>query len=142
MKADASSRFVIDASVAVCWCFEDKKTPYTEEILGRMEEAEIFVPSIWPFEITNALLMAERRKRITASQSTVFLEQLENFNIVVDQALFSRIFGRLFDEARQWGLTSYDAAYLELALRQGLHLATLDDQLKKAAKAMGVLIAR
>lgn len=141
-KAGDSDRLVIDASVAVSWCFEDEGTPYTEWVLSRMAEgAEAVVPPLWSFETVNALLQAERRKRLTAAQATVFLEQLESFNIVVDSASLSRVFGWVFLEARQQNLTAYDAAYLELALRRGLPLATLDDNLKRAAKDLGVPMA-
>ena len=139
MKATVSNRLIIDASVTVAWCFEDEKTSYTEEVFDQMVDgAEAAVPPLWSFEIVNALLQAERRKRITTAQATLFLEQVGNFNIVVDSAPRSRIFEWIFLEARQQNLTSYDAAYLELALRRGLPLATLDDQLKKAAKDLGI----
>ena len=142
MKAGVSNRLVIDASMTVAWCFEDKKTSYTEGAFGKMVEgAEAVVPSLWPFEIVNALLQAERRKRITAAQATTFLEQVGNFNIVIDSAPRSRIFDWVFLEARQQNLTAYDTAYLELALRRGLPLATLDANLKKAAKDLGVPLA-
>mgnify|MGYP001617610681 CR=1 FL=1 len=142
-QAGVSDRLVLDASVAVSWCFADEETPYTEWVLKQMAEgAEAVVPSLWPFETVNALLQAERRKRLTTAQATVFLKQLESFNIVVDSASLSRVFDWIFLEARQQNLTAYDAAYLELSLRRGLPLATLDDNLKKAAKDLGVPIAR
>lgn len=142
MKAGVSDRLVIDASVTVAWCFEAEKTPYTEEILERIYQgAEAVVPSLWSFEIVNALLQAERRKRITAAQATVFLKQLEGFNLVIDSTPLPRVFEWIFLEARQQNLTAYDAAYLELALRRGLPLATLDANLKRAAKDLGVPIA-
>lgn len=141
MKADDSSRVVLDASVAVAWCFEDEKTPYNDRLLSYVEDGgEAVVPSVWPLEVGNALLMAERRGRLTPAQSTLFLEKLGDFNIAMDPTPISRAFGRIFDEARQWNLTVYDAAYLELALRQGLRLATVDNHLKKAAKSIGVLL--
>ncbi len=141
MQAAASDRLVLDASIAVSWCFEDEQTSYTERMLDRLAGgAEAVVPSLWPFEIAHALVTAERHKRLTAAQSTVFLEHVGSFDITVDVAPLSRIFGRVVDEARQWRLTAYDAAYLELALRQGLPLVTLDDTLKKAAHAMGVRV--
>jgi len=141
-KAGVSDRLVIDASVAVSWCFEDEGTSYTEWVLNQMAEGtEAVVPSLWPFETVNALLQAERRRRLTAAQATVFLEQLESFNIVVDSVPLSRVFDWVFLEARQQDLTAYDAAYLELAFRRGLPLATLDDNLKRAAKDLGVSIA-
>lgn len=141
MKADGN-RFVIDASVALAWCFEEEKTPYTEWVLDRVAEGtEAMVPAIWPLEILNVLLMAEQHKRLTASQANVFLEQLERFSITIDAPPLTLMFDRIASEARRWHLTAYDAAYLELAFRHGLSLATLDEDLKKAAKALGVPVA-
>ena len=135
----AANRFVMDASLAAAWWFEDEKTSYTERTLDFMAQgAEAVVPSPWSFEIVNALLVAERRKRLTAAQSTVFLDQLENFNISLDTAPLPRIFGHVLAQARQWNLTAYDAAYLEVALRRGLPLATVDETLQKVAKTVGV----
>ena len=141
MKVDVNP-FVIDASMSLAWCFEEEKTPDTEWALDRVAEgAEVVVPAIWPLEILNVLLIAEQRKRLTTSQVDVFLEQLKQFAITVDIPPLTVMFDRIASEARRWRLTSYDAAYLELALRRGLPLATLDDRLKKAAKAMGVPVA-
>lgn len=142
MKATASDRLVVDASVTVAWCFEDEKTPYTEEILNKMiQGAEALVPSHWPLEIVNALLQAEKRKRLTTAQATLFLKQLEGFKITTDSTPLPRVFDWILLEARRQNLTAYDAAYLELALRSGLPLATLDTNLKRAAKDLGVPIA-
>ena len=141
MKA-AANRFVIDASIAVAWCFDDEKTQFTERTLDQIADgAEVVVPALWPFEVANALLIAERRKRLTTAQSTAFLNELESLNISIDAASLLRTFNQVLVEARQYNLTAYDAAYLELALRRGLPLATLDDNLKKAAKAVGVPFA-
>lgn len=141
MKADGN-RFVIDASVSLAWCFEEEKTLYTEWMLDRVAEgAEAVVPAIWPLEILNVLLIAERHKRLTESQANVFLEQLKRFSITIDAPALTLMFDRVTAEARRWHLTAYDAAYLELALRHGLPLATLDEGLRKAAKAIGVPVA-
>ncbi len=141
MKA-AAKELVIDASIAVAWCFDDEKTPYTELVLNRMAEGvEASVPAVWSFETANALLMAERRRRLTTSQSSFFLDQLSNFNIRIDNAIAPHIFGAVMSEARRWHLTVYDASYLELALRRNLPLATLDETMKKAAKILGISMA-
>ena len=138
MKADINP-LVVDASVSLAWCFEEEKTPYTESVLDHAARgAELIVPPVWLLEMTNVLLIAERRKRLTASQADLFLDQLEHFNISVDVPSISRAFGRFFDEARQWHLSSYDASYLELAMRRGAPLATLDVDLKRAARIAGV----
>ncbi len=141
MKADAD-HLVIDASVSLAWCFEEEKTPYTEWVLDRMAEgAGAVVPAIWPLEILNVLLIAEKHKRLTALQANVFLEQLKKFSVTIDAPPLTLMFDRIISEARRWNLTAYDAAYLELALRRGLPLATLDEHLKKAAKSLGVPLA-
>ncbi len=135
------SRFVIDASVVLAWCFEDERTPYTEGILDRLvADGEALVPAVWPAEVANALLSAERRKRITPAQTTGFLNRLTGFDIRVIPAEMTRSFDRILPVAREHGLTTYDAAYLELALRETLPLATLDAALKKAARSVGVPI--
>ena len=142
MKAIASNPFVLDSSLILSWAFADEMTPFTGWILEQMSEgAEAVVPSLWPFEITNTLLIAEKRGRLTAAKSASFLEELQNFNIVIDNLPLGRVFDRVVEEARRFALTSYDAAYLELALRRGLPLATLDNALKKAAKSVGVPLA-
>ena len=142
MKAAVSDRLVIDASVAISWYFEDERMPYAKSILMKLAEgAEAVVPSLWALETANALLQAERRGRITAAQAAAFFKQLEDFNLTVDSAPLNRVFEWIFLEARRQNLTAYDAAYLELALRRGLPLATLDTGLKKAAKDLGVPIA-
>ncbi len=143
MKATDSDRFVVDASVALSWCLKEDKSAFGEWILDRLSEgACAVVPSLWFFETTNTLLVAERRKRISPAQSAAFLESLASFNIEIDNISLPRVFDRVMSEARGWGLTAYDTAYLELASRLGLPLATLDDALKKAAKSVGIALLR
>lgn len=135
------SRFVLDASVALCWCFENQATDYTEGIFERMAAGdEASVPFIWPLEMVNALLRAERRKTLKVAQVTGFLEELSAWPIQVDTLGVGRAFQQILSTARQHNLSAYDAAYLELAIRAGLPLATLDDKLRKAARAVGVRI--
>jgi predicted nucleic acid-binding protein len=135
------SRFVLDASVTLCWCFENQATPYTEaifEMLAGGDEAS--VPFIWPLEVANVLVIAERRSTLTVAQVTGFLEELSAWPIHVDTLGVDRTFQQIFSTAREHNLSAYDAAYLELAIREGLPLATLDDDLREAAKAVGVKI--
>jgi predicted nucleic acid-binding protein len=135
------SRFVLDASVTLCWCFENQATPYTESLLDRMAAGdEASVPFVWPLEVANALVRAERRKTLKVAQVTGFLEELSAWPIQVDTAGVDRTFQEILSVARLQNLTTYDAAYLELAIREGLPLATLDDELRKAAHAVGVKI--
>jgi predicted nucleic acid-binding protein len=141
MKAAATKRFVLDASVAVAWCFEDEATKFTESVLDLLSAgAEALVPAIWPVEVANALLNAERRKRILLAQVTALLQRIAGLPIAVLAIDAPRAFEHILPVARQQSLSGNDAAYLELALRQGLPLATLDEQLRRAAKTTGVVL--
>ncbi len=135
------SRFVLDASVTLCWCFENQATAYTEDLLDRMAAGdEASVPFVWPLEVANALVRAERRKTLKVAQVTGFLDELSAWPIQVDTGGVGRTFQEILSVARLQNLSAYDAAYLELAIREGLPLATLDDELRKAARAVGVKI--
>jgi predicted nucleic acid-binding protein len=139
MKAAGTRRFVLDASVAVAWCFDDETTKFTEGVLDLISAgAETLVPSIWPLEISNALLIAERRKRIALAKVTAILVRIAGLPIFVTPTDPKRAFEQILPMARQQGLSQYDAAYLELAVREGLALATLDGKLQRAARATGV----
>ena len=139
MPAAIIKRIVLDASVAVAWCFEDEKTPFTEGVLDLLSAGtEVLTPAIWPFEVANALLVAERRKRITVAQVTALLRRIAGLPISVEPIEARHAFEQILSVARQQNLTEYDAAYLELALRAGLPIATLDDKLKQAARLVDV----
>jgi predicted nucleic acid-binding protein len=141
MKAAATRQFVLDASVAVAWCFEDESAKFTEGVLDLLSTgAEALVPSIWPLEIANALLVAEKRKRIALAQVTALLWRISGLPISVMPIEAKQAFEQILPVARQQGLSEYDAAYLELALRQGLPLATLDRELRRSAQATGVVL--
>jgi predicted nucleic acid-binding protein len=141
MKGADTRRFVLDASVAVAWCFEDESTKFTESVLSLLEDgAEAMVPSIWPLEIANALLIAERRGRIAMARATALLQQIAGLPISVWTIDAKQAFEQILPIARQLSLSEYDAAYLDLALRRGLPVATLDAQLRRAAKATGVVL--
>lgn len=141
MKVTATKRLVLDASVSAAWCFPDETTPLAEGLLDRLATGlEAVVPSIWPFEIANALLQAERRKRITQAQAAAELHQLMLLPITVEPVQTSRAFGMVLSLAREQNLTEYDAAYLELAIRESLPLATVDDGLRNAARDLGVAL--
>ncbi|HME36734.1 MAG TPA: type II toxin-antitoxin system VapC family toxin [Candidatus Sulfotelmatobacter sp.] len=143
MKAAVTKRLVLDASVALAWCFSDESTPYTEGVLDLLAAGvEATTPAIWPLEVANALLVAERRKRITTAQVTSVLQRIASLPISVDPIPVDRAFGQILAAARDEKLTAYDAAYLELAMREGLPLATLDDQLKQSARSAGVALVR
>jgi predicted nucleic acid-binding protein len=134
------SRFVLDCSVAMAWCFEDEADAFADAVLGALEEVDsgALVPSIWPLEVANVLVTAERRGRSTPASSNRFLELLRALPVRVDAETGPRAFGQTLAFARDLGLSAYDAAYLELASRQGVPLATRDAKLKAACKRCGV----
>ena len=130
--------FIIDCSITMSWCFADEATPAASKVQNRLESEAALVPAHWGLEVVNVLAMAEKRKRITPAKGAEFLGLLNAVDIEVDGETAGRAFHQLPPLCRSHGLTSYDAAYLELALRRGLPLATLDDDLRSAAKKLGV----
>ena len=130
-------QFVLDCSVAISWCLLDESDDYANAILAMMPDCEAFVPGIWSLEVANTLLVAERRRRMTPEQSEVAIALLESLLIRVDEATDINAFSSTIMLGRQEGLAAYDAAYLELALRLGLPLATIDTRLAEAATRCG-----
>ncbi len=128
-----SNNFVLDNSVVMAWCFEDESSQYSDIILGNLEFSTGFVPTIWPLEVTNVLLVAERKGRISKAGVSRFITLLDQLPIVVEQESPSRMFKEIFALGREYNLSSYDASYLDLAMRKGLSLATLDMKLITAA---------
>ncbi len=123
----------------MAWCFEDETSPYSEALLARLEvDEEALVPSLWPLEVANALVKAKQRGRVTETQIAGFVEDLREFAIRIDALDMDRALTEVRFLADQYQLTSYDAAYLELAMRTGVPLATLDERLRQAAHAAGV----
>ena len=133
-----SAAFVLDCSLTMTWAFGDEATATSFTILDRLEVEAAVVPAHWFLEVTNVLAMAEKRKRITASKSAEFLTLLSTLDIQTDTETAERAFAHLLPLCRNHGLTSYDAAYLELAMRQQLPLASLDDDLRRSAKKLGI----
>ena len=141
MKADATKSLVLDASVPLAWCFEDERAGLSERLLDALETGtEMLTPSIWPLEVANALLMAERRKCITNAQATAFLHRISKLPILVLPTPLERAFDHILPVARQHQITEYDAVYVELALREALPLATLDAKLRRAARSAGIAL--
>ena len=130
--------FVLDASVAVAWCFDDESTPAARALLNRLRTAAGHVPALWAQEVGNILLGAERRRRITQARAVEFVGILGELDICVDADLPGRAFRDVLPLARERRLTTYDAAYLELAMRLGLPLATKDRDLARAARSLRV----
>ena len=133
---------VLDASVALSWCFKNEATAAGDRVLERLAAEEASVPTIWHLEIANVLALSERRRRITPVRSAEFIALLETLVIVVDEETPSGALGRVLDLAREERLTAYDAAYLELAMRLGLPLASKDGDLCDAAERLGVSVLR
>ena len=128
--------FVIDTSVAMAWCFQDEATQATEAVLDLLRTDQAVVPAIWPLEVANVLLVAERRGRLTEAQASRFLELLAQLPINVDTSPTDM--AGIVATGRRHTLSSYDASYLLLAERLGATLATLDKPLAKAARKAGV----
>lgn len=131
---------VVDNSVIMAWCFADVGGEYADRILGMLASSEALVPAIWPLEVGNVLLVAERRQRLTEADSIRFLALLTNLPISVEQETPDRMLKEIVALAREYSLSTYDASYLDLAMRKGLPLATLDESLLKAAAKCKVAI--
>lgn len=136
--------FVLDCSIAAAWLFEDEAGPETNHLLTCLKDGGASVPNLWHLEVGNVLIQAEKRGRITATQIAARLELLASLPITTDTETAPRSFREIMTLARSQKLTSYDAAYLELAIRQGVPLATRDKALIRAANAVqvGTLPAR
>ena len=130
---------VIDASVTLSWCFPDERTPMSMNVLDRLKSGEqALVPAFWPLEVLNTLLVGERKGRITAEQTRAFFDTLRVLGPILDYTPLWRVAEPVQILCRNHGLTPYDAVYVELALRSGYPLATLDQQQRGAARALGV----
>jgi predicted nucleic acid-binding protein len=130
--------FVLDASIALSWCFEDEGEGQAVLILERLLQEEAVVPSLWALEVTNGLLTAERRGRLDAAAVSRGGNLLLSLPIVMDPMARSRPFAVIQPLARQHRLSTYDAAYLELAIRKRIPLASLDNGLTTAARKEGL----
>ena len=132
--------FVIDASVALAWCFDDEATESSRALLDRFENEQAAVPSLWHLELSNALALGERNRRITPARTSEFVALIVGLPIVVDEQTPNRALSAVLELARSERLSAYDASYLELAMRRGIPLATKDDDLAKAARRAGVML--
>jgi predicted nucleic acid-binding protein len=130
--------FVIDNSIALAWCFEDEQTAEIMALLDRVTEVGAMAPQLWPIEALNGLLTAERRGRIDGDVRRRLARFLLELPISIDDETASRTWTTIASLAQLHGLTAYDAAYLELAVRLGLPLATRDGALVAAAQTVGV----
>ena len=128
--------FVVDNSVALAWCFEDEQTQPVMDLLDRVAESGAIAPSLWPLEALNGLLMAERRRRLDAKRRQRLAGFLRGLPITLDAETADQAWTATARLAERHRLTLYDAAYLELAQRRRLPLATLDGDLIEAGKAL------
>jgi predicted nucleic acid-binding protein len=131
-------RFVLDCSIVFAWYFADESDPYADAVAASLPGATALVPALFPLEVANTLLVGERRKRSTAAQAAAFLDRLAALPIAVDGQTVTRAWSDTIGLARANNLSSYDAAYLELAARESLPMATRDEKLRATAKAIGV----
>lgn len=132
------SGLVLDASVALSWVLLDEGNARADAVLARLEDAPAHVPQVWPLEVANGLRVAERRGRIREFQVRQGLEDLLALPVRVEMSEPPRVFGEILALARSYGLSVYDAAYLDLAMRLALPLASLDENLARAARESGV----
>ena len=133
------SLIVLDASVTLAWCFPDEQTPAALGVLDLLKAGDqALVPAFWCSEVLNSLLVGERKGRISADKTRAFLEDLRALRPTLDNASLEQVFQDTQALCRQNGLASYDALYVELAVRSGSLLATLDKNQRDAALAVGV----
>jgi predicted nucleic acid-binding protein len=136
------SDFVLDCSVSISWIFPDEHSDYAEEVLRLLESQQAIVPSIWFLEMANVLLVGERRKRINQTQTTQALLLLNALDILVDNRTENQAFSATLALGREQGIAAYDSAYLELAIRLQIPLATLDERLAAAANRCEVVLLK
>jgi predicted nucleic acid-binding protein len=129
----------VDASVGFAWVYQGQATSETDRLLNEVAKgAAVIVPALWFLEMANVLLIAQRRHRMTTIQRKAALEKLVDMQFTVDEEGTRNAFGKISELAEKYGLTIYDAAYLEVALRRSLPLASRDETLRGAAKQCGL----
>lgn len=138
------SRFVLDNTVTMAWCFTDEATEFSETLLNRLSNLNdtALVPALWLYEVVNVTQLAVRKGRISEPKATAFLDSLADLPIEVENPDQARMFGSVRAVVSQYGLTAYDASYLELAIRHHLPIAASDNVLAKAARQAGIDVVR
>lgn len=134
------SGIVIDASVALAWCFPDEESDYADSVLLALENETAIVPAIWAVELANALLVGERRKRIHQPEVRRFVELVMGLSVVQDGQASADTVSNIVPLGREYNLSAYDAAYLDVAVRHEIPLATLDHALRKVCSTAGIKI--
>lgn len=130
-------QLVIDCSIVMAWCFDDETDDYADSVLEQMHIGEAFVPEIWALEVTNVLVVAERKKRISRTASQHFINLVKTLPIKTDRETSETAWSDILTLARTYQLSTYDASYLELAIRRGIPLASNDRALRTATKKSG-----
>ena len=129
---------VLDASVTMAWCFEDETTPYTEAVLQRVRDESAVASTVWPLELVNVLLVGERNGRHSAEHSMAFMRLISELPISIESVELEKAFNPVAALGREHLLSSYDASYVWLAMKEGLSLATLDQRVRRACQRIGV----
>ena len=130
---------VVDASIALSWCFPDEQTSLSLVVLDRLKAGDTaLVPAFWSLEVLNSLLVGERRGRIAPDQTQAFLLSIQALQPTFDHSSLEQVIGPVQRLCRDHRLSPYDALYVELAVRTLSPLATLDQSQRDAAKAIGV----
>lgn len=132
------NRVVVDASLALAWGFPDEASDYADAVLAALDKKTISVPALWPAEVANGLIVGERKKRLGVTEIKLFAALIGNLSVEYDSQSYSHYSDTVLPFARDYGLTAYDASYLELSLRLAAPIATLDAKLRKACKQAGV----
>jgi predicted nucleic acid-binding protein len=134
----SAREFVLDCSVTMAWYFKDEANAYANAVRKSLSRARAIVPALWPLEVANVLIMGERRQRSTEAEASKWIRYLQMLPIRPDDETMSRVWSDILHVARSYDVSAYDASYLELAIRLGLPLASLDDKLKTTASSAGV----
>jgi predicted nucleic acid-binding protein len=132
--------FVADASVALAWCFDDETSDDADAALARLEHDDAIVPAIWPLEVANGLVSAERRERLDRADLPRLRTLLTSLPVRVEPTELAAALGEVTEVARDFELSAYDATYLSLAMRLGLPMATVDQRLRAAARRARVVL--
>jgi predicted nucleic acid-binding protein len=130
--------FILDCSVTMAWYFKDESNTYAKAVRRSLGSVAAVVPGLWSLEVANILVLGERRRRSTEAEASKWLGYLQMLPIRVDDETAARAWSDILHVARSYDLSAYDASYLELAIRLGLPLASLDDKVKAKAAMAGV----
>ena len=137
-------QFVLDCSISISWYLPDESNTYADRTLALLQSnvgaVEAVVPGIWSLELANTFLVSQRRQRMTAMQVKTAIDNIESIAIMIDQLTAESALKATLELGRDYHLAAYDAAYLELAIRRGLPVATSDNRLTEAARDCGVFL--